>query len=79
MNDYEDLLGRISEHAKSQCLDIMGIFQIFCKKSGFISYGDLKKIIALLDFPITDSEFELIIVYADETMQESIHAYELAL
>lgn len=79
MNDYEDLLGRISEHAKSQCLDIMGIFQIFCKKSGFISYGDLRKIIQLLDFDLKDSEFELIIMFADETATESIHAYELAL
>ena len=66
MNDFEDLLGRISVHAKAQCLDIMGIFEIFCKNSGFIAYAELRKIIQLFDFPITEKEFELLIIYADE-------------
>lgn len=66
LNEYEDLLGRISEHVKSQGLDLMHIFEIFCKKSGFISYADLKKIIDLIDFPINEKQFELLCMYADE-------------
>lgn len=54
LNEYEDLLGRISEHVKVQGLDLMHIFEIFCKKSGFISYADLRKIIELIGFPITE-------------------------
>ncbi len=45
----------------------MHIFEIFCKKSGFISYQDLKKIIALIDFPITEKQFDLLTMYADES------------
>lgn len=44
----------------------MPIFEIFCKKSGFISYSDLKKIIELIDFPMTEKQFELLTMYADE-------------
>lgn len=55
MNDYEDLLGRINEHVRVQGIDLLRIFEIFCKKSGgFISYDDLKKCIELLDFPISE-------------------------
>jgi Ca2+-binding EF-hand superfamily protein len=32
----------------------MPIFEIFCKKSGFISYADLRKIVELIDFEITE-------------------------
>jgi Ca2+-binding EF-hand superfamily protein len=56
----------------------MHIFEIFCKKSGFISYADLKKIIDLIDFAITEKQFELLCMYADEEGQQNIHAYELA-
>jgi Ca2+-binding EF-hand superfamily protein len=78
LNEYEDLLGRISEHVKSQGLDLMHIFEIFCKKSGFISYADLRKIIDLIDFPITEKQFELLCMYADEEGQQNVHAYDLA-
>ena len=78
MNDYEDLLGRISERAKAQCLDVVGIFQIFCKKSGFINYADLRKILQLVDFAATEEEFELLTMFADESSSESVHAYDLA-
>jgi Ca2+-binding EF-hand superfamily protein len=47
----------------------MHIFEIFCKKSGFISYSDLKKIIELIDFPITEKQFDLLTMYADESGQ----------
>ena len=56
----------------------MHIFEIFCKKSGFISYTDLHKIIELIDFKISEEEFELLIMYADDSGQQNVHAYDLA-
>lgn len=47
----------------------MHIFEIFCKKQGFISYPDLRKIIELIDFPITEKQFDLLTMYADEGHQ----------
>lgn len=48
----------------------MPIFDIFCKKSGgFITYSDLRKIIELIDFPIKENQFDLLIMYADENNQ----------
>lgn len=69
LNDYEDLLGRMSQHVREQGLDLMHIFEIFCKKQGFISYPDLRKIIELIDFPITEKQFDLLTMYADEGHQ----------
>lgn len=78
LSEYEELLGRMSEHIKNQGLNLMHIFEIFCKKSGFISYQDLRKIIALIDFPITEKQFDLLTMYADESGQQNVHAYDLA-
>lgn len=55
----------------------MHIFEIFCKKSGFISYADLRKIIELIGFPITEKQFENLCMYADESGQQNVHAYDL--
>jgi Ca2+-binding EF-hand superfamily protein len=57
---------------------LLPIFEIFCKKSGgFITYSDLRKIIELIDFPIKETQFDLLIMYADENNQKTIHAYDL--
>ena len=67
LTEYEDLLARISQHVRIQGVQLMPIFDIFCKKSGgFITYSDLRKIIELIDFPIKETQFDLLIMYADE-------------
>lgn len=78
LNEYEDLLGKINKHVRGENIDLMRIFEIFCKDSGFISYEDLRKIVDLVDYPITDKQFDLLTMYADESGQENIHAYDLA-
>lgn len=77
MQDYEDVLGRISEHSKSQGLDLEHIFGIFGKKSGFITYAEFRKILELISFEISEADFNLITTYADETKSESFFVYEL--
>lgn len=68
MSDYEELLAKIKSHVEKKGIkEIMPIFEIFCKKSGFISYDDLRKIIDLLTYPITEEEFMLLTEYADES------------
>ena len=77
MQDYEDVLGRISEHSKSQGLDLEHIFGIFGKKSGFITYAEFRKILELISFEISESDFNLIVTYADETKSETFFVHEL--
>lgn len=76
LQDYEDLLSRISSHVKAQGLDLMRIFDIFCKQGGFISFEDLRKILDLIEFPVTEHQFELVRRYADENNAGTLHAYE---
>jgi Ca2+-binding EF-hand superfamily protein len=76
LQDYEDLLSRISSHVKEQGLDLMRIFEIFCKQGGFISFEDLRKILDLIEFPVTEQQFELIRRFADENNAGTVHAYE---
>ena len=61
---------------KSQGLDLMRIFDIFCKKGGFITINDLTKILELVEFAFTDHQLELIKRYADEGNSGTVHAYE---
>ena len=75
---YEDLLSRINSHVKDRGLDLMRIFDIFCKQGGFISFDDLGKILDLIEFAYTEQEFELIKRHADESNQGTVHAYEFA-
>ena len=77
MQDYEDVLGRICEHAKSQGLDLEHIFGIFGKKSGFITYAEFRKILELISFEISEPDFNLIVSYADENKTESFFVYDL--
>ena len=76
MQDYEDVLGRISVHSKSQGLDLEHIFGIFAKKSGFINYSEFKKILELISFEISDKDFNLITMYADENRQGTIFVHD---
>ena len=76
IQDYEDLLSRINSHVKERGLDLMRIFDIFCKQGGFISFADLGKILDLIEFSHTEHQFELIKRYADESNQGTVHAYE---
>lgn len=77
MQDYEDVLGRICEHAKSQGLDLEHIFGIFGKKSGFITYAEFRKILELISFEISEPDFNLIVSYADENKTDSFFVYDL--
>jgi len=69
-------LSRINSHVKEQGLDLMRIFDIFCKQGGFISFTDLGKILELIEFNHSEHQFELIKRYADESNQGTVHAYE---
>ena len=75
--DYEEVLARISAHVKELGLDLEHIFGIFTKQGGFIEYFHIRKIFELIDFPVTDKEFEIITLYADETGVGTILAYDL--
>lgn len=44
----------------------MRIFEIFCKRGGFVSFEDLNKILELIEFPLTEHQMELVHRYADE-------------
>ena len=56
----------------------MRIFKIFAKQGGAISYDHLKKIFELVDFPLTNVEYKLMINFADENRDGSISAFEFA-
>ena len=77
MQDYEDLLARISVHSKGQGLDLEHIFGIFAKKSGFITYAEFRKILELISFEITEPEFALLTAHADEHRTETLFVLEL--
>lgn len=76
IQDYEDLLSKINSQVKQQGLDLMRIFEIFCKQGGFISFNDLAKIFELIEFIPSEHQFELIKRYADENNQGTVLAYE---
>ena len=75
--DYEEVLSSISVHVRDLGLDLEHIFGIFTKQGGFIEYFHIRKIFELIDFPITDKEFDIITLYADETGVGTILAYDL--
>lgn len=77
MQDYEDILSKISVHSKDQGLDLEHIFGIFAKKSGFITYPEFRKILELISFEISDKDFNLITTYADENKTETLFVYDL--
>jgi Ca2+-binding EF-hand superfamily protein len=77
MQDYEDVLARISVHSTQQGLDLEHIFGIFAKKSGFINYSEFRKILELIAFVITEKDFSLITMYADENQQGTIFVHDL--
>lgn len=53
------------------------VFGTFTKESGFITYKQLHSILELISYPVSESEFELIKMYADENNTETIHAWDL--
>lgn len=71
------MLSRISAHVKKDDLPIENVFKIYWKQSGFITYENLRQILTILEFPITEKEFDILILYADENNQQSIHGHEL--
>ncbi len=58
--------------------DILRIFKIFAKQGGFITYDHLKKIFELLGVNLSETEFNLMVRFADETNDGLISAYEFA-
>lgn len=69
LQDYEDLLGKISAHVKKDDLPIENVFKIYWKQSGFITYENLRQIFKILSFDYTEKEWEILILYADENNQ----------
>jgi Ca2+-binding EF-hand superfamily protein len=55
----------------------MRIFKIFAK-NGQITYEQLRKIFTLLEFNLTDTEFKLMVRFADETNDGMISSFEFA-
>jgi len=78
ISDYEDLLSNISHHIKEQNLEMHRIFKIFMKQGNSISYGDLKKIMELIQFPLNELQFRLLVNFADENGEGHIPAMDLA-
>lgn len=82
IQDYEDLLSRISTFLKQNGYDdlqsVGRVFKIFAKNNGVISYEHLKKIFDMLGFVMTDVEFKLLINFADENRDGSISYQEFA-
>lgn len=76
IQDYEDLLSKINSHVNRQGLDLMRIFDIFCKRGGFISFEDLRKILDLIEFFYSEKDIELIARYGDENNAGTLHAFE---
>ena len=74
---YEELLGRIKKHVDDMELDLERIFDIFQKRTGFISYVDLEKILKLINFPIAKKEFDILTLFADNEDAGSIIGYYL--
>ena len=77
MQDYEDILARIQEHSREQGLNLQHIFSIFAKQSGFITYAEFGKILELIGFEISERDFNLITMYADENKSETLFVYDL--
>ena len=64
-------------HAKRDGLDLEHIFGIFAKKSGFITYAEFRKILELIQFEISEKDFNLITTFADENRSETVFVYDL--
>lgn len=62
---YEEILGRIQKHVREMNLELERIFDIFQKRTGYISYIDLEKILKLIDFKITEKDFHVLTLFAD--------------
>lgn len=57
----------------------MRIFKIFAKPPAMcINYDHLKKIFELVGFNLNDTEFRLLVRFADETNDGTISAHEFA-
>jgi len=79
IQDYEDLLSRISMHVKHDGLDLLKIFRIFAKgQPPSITYQNLKKIFDLIGFSMNEQEFNLMTRFADESADGLIQATEFA-
>ena len=50
---------------------------MFAKKNGFIRYKDFRSILKLIDFNITEADFNLIITFADENKTETLFVHDL--
>lgn len=78
IQDYEDLLGRIAAHVRQEGLDLLRIFKIFAKQTGFVNYEHLKKIFEMVGFAMSDQEFALLVRFADESADGQVSAAEFA-
>lgn len=64
-------------HIKHEGLDMMRIFKIF-SKNGFISYEHLRKIFDLIEFKLTDTDYKLLVTFADVNNDGNISSFEFA-
>ncbi len=79
IQDYEDLLSRVSMHVKQDGLDLMKIFKIFAKgQPACLTYENLRKIFDLIGFSMNEQEFNLMTRFADESADGLIQATEFA-
>jgi Ca2+-binding EF-hand superfamily protein len=54
IQDYEDLLSKISAHVRQDGLDLLRIFKIFARQNGTITYDHLRKIFELIGFNLDE-------------------------
>ena len=71
------MLSEISAYVKKDDLPIENVFKIYWKQSGFITYENLRQILKILNFPMTEEKFIILFLYADENNIGTIHAHEL--
>ena len=73
------MLAKIRMHLRrhSDEIDLKEVFATFTQESGFISYKQLKMIFDLISYQVSETEFDLITMYADEGNTLTIHAWDL--
>ena len=65
-------------HVRQNGLDMMRIFKIFAQQNSYVTYEQIKKIMELIGFTLSDTEYKLLIRFADEYNDGHISASEFA-
>jgi len=78
MQDFEELLSKISDLCKRDKIDVHSLFKKIAQGHNYLTYDQLKTALTLIDYPLSDQEFELLVHFADENREGAVSAYDLA-